>query len=88
MKFGDLVYIEWTDACEKSGWKSLVEASRIDDEVQVKTIGFFLKQTKDFIIVSCCIGATKKNDVGGVWQIPLAWITKKKRIPLQCKKRL
>lgn len=82
-KFANLIYIEWTDACEKSGWKSMAEAIKVEDEVKCRTVGFFLKQTEDFIILANSIGLTEKNDVSGVWQIPLAWITKIKRIPLK-----
>ena len=82
-KFGDLCYIEWTDACEKTGWKTFKDAVVVEDEVHCKTIGFFLEQNEEFIIIANSIGLSKKNDVSGVWQIPLAWIKKIKRIPLK-----
>lgn len=83
LSFGMLVYIEWTDACERPGWKSVQDAIKVYDEVKCKTVGFFLAQDKKFIIVANSIGLTEKNDVSGIWQILLASITKIKRIPLK-----
>lgn len=75
-KFGDIIYLEWIDACEISGWKSFEDAIKIPNEVHVRTRGFFLNQTKEFVIIAHSIGKSKQNDICGVMHIPLAWIKK------------
>ena len=75
-KCGDPIYVEWIDACEREGWRSLDDALKIPDEVHVKTRGFYLGHTKEFLTTASSIGKSSKNDVGGVWHIPRAWIKK------------
>ena len=75
-KFGDRIYLEWVDACERIGWKSLSDAVNVDDEVFCRTNAFYLGENKDFVIVAHTIGKTEKNEVTGVIQIPKKWITK------------
>jgi len=75
-KFGDQIYLEWFDACERTGWKPLFDAMTIDDEVFCKTTAFYLGENKDFVIVAHTIGKTDKNDITGIFQIPKKWITK------------
>ncbi len=73
-KFGDRISIDWVDACEMPGWKSLSEAIKVPDEIFCRTSGYFLNQTKDFITIAHTIGLSEKNDVTGVFHIPKRWI--------------
>ena len=73
-KFRDPIAVEWTDACERAGWLSFEDAIKVPDEVNVTTRGFYLGHTKEFLTIAASVGKTKKNDVGGVWHIPRAWI--------------
>lgn len=77
-KFGDPIEVQWTDACERTGWRSVEDALKVPDEVFVRTRGFYLGHTKDFITLANSIGRSRSNDVGGVWHIPRAWVTKLK----------
>jgi len=74
--FGERIYLEWNDAISKEGWKSVEDALKYDDEAFCKTNAFYIGENKEYITVAATIGKTKKNDVGGVWQIPKKWILK------------
>ena len=77
-EWGDKVYIEWIDAIEKTGWQSVENAIKMDDEVFCRTNAFFLSQDKDFIHVAHTIGMSKTNDVTGILRIPKRWLSKVK----------
>ena len=77
-KYGDRIEVCWTDACERSGWRSVEDALKVPDEVFVRTIGFYLGHTKEFLTLANSIGKSEKNDVSGIWHIPVKWITKLK----------
>ena len=74
--FGDKIYLEWNDACERTGWQTLIDVLKVDNEVFCRTNAFYLGETKGFVIVAHTIGRTKANDVVGTMQIPKKWITK------------
>jgi len=75
-KFGQPVELEWRDACEVSGWKTLDDALQIPNEVICKTRGYFLGQNKEYISIVHTIGSDECNDVCGIIHIPIAWIIK------------
>lgn len=75
-KFGDRIYLEWIDACERPGWKDFDGATTPPEETFCKTNGFFLKQDKDFITIAHTIGHNIQNDMMGVLHIPKAWLKK------------
>lgn len=77
-KFGDKIYIEWLDAMERVGWKTVDAAIEIVDEVYCKTNAFYLDEDKDYIKVAHTIGKSIKNDVLGILLIPKKWIRKVK----------
>ncbi len=80
-----LVYIEWCDAMiNTNSWLSIEEAVEWAENKHwiVSEVGFLLKETKEYILLS-----NKKNlydkdntEVGGIIKIPTTWI--KKRIDL------
>jgi hypothetical protein len=75
-KFGDQIYIEWIDAIERVGWKTVEEAVEVIDEVYCKTCAFYLDEDKEYVKVAHTIGKSIKNDVLGVLLIPKKWIRK------------
>ena len=77
-KFGDKVYIEWVDAIERVGWKTVDEAIEVIDEVYCKTNAFYLDEDKEYVKVAHTIGKSIKNDVLGVLLVPKKWIRKVK----------
>ena len=77
-KFGDRVYIEWVDAIERVGWKTVDEAIEVIDEVYCKTNAFYLDEDKEYVKVAHTIGKSIKNDVLGILLIPKKWIRKVK----------
>lgn len=87
MKY-ELIYIEWCDATQTApDWELLEETIRWADEEYwvVKQIGFILKETKEYILLTsqiCDISDNNKIKVGGAIKIPTTWI--RKRIKLNC----
>ena len=77
-KFGDKIYIEWLDALERVGWKTVDEAIEVTDEVYCKTNAFYLDEDKEYVKVAHTIGKSIKNDVLGILLIPKRWIRKVK----------
>lgn len=77
-KFGDKIYIEWVDAIERIGWKTVDEAIEVIDEAYCKTNAFYLDEDKVYVRVAHTIGKSIKNDVTGILLIPKTWIRKVK----------
>ncbi len=77
-KFGDKIYVEWVDAIERIGWKSVDEATVVLDEAYCKTCAFYLGEDKVYVKLAHTIGKSIKNDVTGVILIPKTWIRKVK----------
>ena len=50
-KFGDVVRVDWRDACGWDGWKPL-EKFPADGAMLTSTVGFFLKQSKHGIYLA------------------------------------
>ena len=73
-KFGAKIYIEWLDAYTEDGWKSYYNMSSISDSPYCRTNAWFVKETKDFIIVCHTIGKTQKEEMMGKLVIPKRWI--------------
>lgn len=74
-KPGDPIYVAWKDALTKTCWMSVSDISEDGDE-NCYTRGWFIKETKDNIFVTCTKGKTMDEDVLGYLQIPKAWIKK------------
>ncbi len=64
----------------ESGWQSLEDALKISPP-EVCSVGYVLKETKEYIILAADKGSDKMdNDVGRVTVIPGQWIVDKKII--------
>jgi len=58
----------------ESGWQTLEDAIKITPP-EVSSVGYVLKETKEYIILAADIGSDKMdNDVGRVTVIPGQWI--------------
>lgn len=69
------MHIKWIDSISQSGW--LDSPSKLD--MRCETIGWFVKEDKDSIIVA--LNRSHENDgVGHIIQIPKAAIKSKKWI--------
>ena len=77
-KFGDKIIVEWNDAYAEDEWIPFDKAIKISDKGYCKTIGFYIGQKGGYLIVASTIGKTKKEDLGGIWYIPLKWLIKVK----------
>ena len=72
----DKVEIEWIDAYEmESGWHDLKDAEKITP-LTVFSLGYVVKDTKEFIIISADIGRKGDSDCGRVQVIPKPWVKK------------
>jgi hypothetical protein len=70
------VEIEWIDAYEmESGWHDLEDAEKITPPT-VFSLGYVVKDTKEFIILSADKGRKGDSDCGRVQVIPKPWIKK------------
>ena len=64
----------------ESGWLDLEEALKIKPP-EVRSVGYVLKETKDYIILAADIGSNQiDKDVGRVTVIPGQWIVDKKEV--------
>ena len=76
-KLGDTITVKWFDACSRgSTWMPVDDALKVPDEVIVKTRGYYIGHDSGFLTIADSVGNTMKNDVGGVWHIPIKWIKK------------
>ena len=72
----DKVEIEWIDAYEmESGWHDLKDAEKITP-LTVFSLGYVVKDTKEFIIISADIGRKGDSDCCRVQVIPKPWVKK------------
>lgn len=62
LRKNDLIEIEWIDAYDNPAWLSEAEARKEPPEVHSKSVGYYLRRTKDLIFISASIGKTKKCD--------------------------
>ena len=77
----ELYEIKWLDAYEmESGWLDLEDALKIKPP-EVRSVGYVLKETKEYIILAGDLGSDQiDKDVGRVTVIPGQWIVDKKII--------
>ena len=77
----ELYEIKWLDAYEmESGWLDLEDALKIKPP-EVRSVGYVLKETKEYTILAADIGSDQiDQDVGRVTVIPGQWIVDKKII--------
>ena len=73
-KFGDKIYIEWTDAYTSDGWTTFEEAMKESPNALCRTNALYLGQSKNFIVVSHTQGYKKDNTLMGVLNIPKKWV--------------
>ncbi len=72
----DRVEIEWIDAYEMgSGWQELEDALKITPP-KIWSLGYIVKETKEFITISADKGRKGDSDCGRVQLIPKSWIKK------------
>ena len=72
----DKVEIEWIDAYEmESGWHDLEEAEKITPPT-VFSMGYMVKDTKEYVIICADKGRKGDSDCGRVQVIPKPWIKK------------
>ena len=70
------VEIEWIDAYEmESGWHDLEDAEKITPPTFF-SLGYVVKDTKEFIILSADKGRKGGSDCGRVQVIPKPWVKK------------
>jgi len=76
-----LYEVRWLDAYEmESGWLDLEDALKIKPP-EVRSVGYVLKETKEYIILAGDLGSDQiDKDVGRVTVIPGQWIVDKKII--------
>ena len=86
LKQFDLIEIEWIDSVENTcGWTDLktFDFNRHYSHLPQKTVGYFIKETKDAISTSKCrSGYIDDNgcDFNGLWTIPKGCIKKIRKI--------
>jgi hypothetical protein len=72
----DKVEIEWIDAYEmESGWHDLEDAEKITPPT-VFSMGYMVKDTKEYIIICADKGRKGDSDCGRIQVIPKPWIKK------------
>jgi hypothetical protein len=72
----DKVEIEWIDAYEmESGWHDLEDAEKITPPT-VFSMGYMVKDTKEYVIICADKGRKGDSDCGRVQVIPKPWIKK------------
>ena len=72
----DKVEIQWIDAYEmESGWHDLEDAEKITPPT-VFSLGYVVKDTKEFIIISADKGRKGDSDCGRIQVIPKPWVKK------------
>lgn len=70
------VEIEWIDAYELgSGWHELEDALKITPP-KIWSLGYVVKETKEYVIISADKGRKGDSDCGRVQLIPKPWINK------------
>jgi len=78
LKKYDRLYIKWIDSySDNAGWMNESEIS--EENHFVESLGFFYKQTKDFLIIIHSRGIDD-TDAMGVLNIPLGCIKEIKRL--------
>jgi hypothetical protein len=72
----DKVEVEWIDAYEmESGWHDLEDAEKITPPT-VFSMGYMVKDTKEYVIICADKGRKGDSDCGRVQVIPKPWIKK------------
>lgn len=72
------IYVEWDDACTSAGWFD--PETEDMTPVNIKSLGFLIKETKDYITVSP--GNAETGRSCSYLTIPKGWIKKRKYIKL------
>jgi hypothetical protein len=76
-----MLEVTWRDsATDTESWSSEDEAtSWLDDDVLIQTVGYFFGANKTSLLLAMSRG---DEEVGGLWSIPLACVTKIRRLSL------
>ena len=75
-KYGNKIYVEWVDAYTDDDWKSYKDMMKVSDTVFCYTSGWYVGETKDFLILCHTKGKNIKEDMMGKLVIPKKWIRK------------
>jgi hypothetical protein len=76
----DKVIVEWKDAYEmESGWQTIEEAIKIRPPT-IFSMGYVLKEEKEYIILAGDVGRKGDSDCGRVQVIPKSWVKRVKLI--------
>jgi hypothetical protein len=81
LKLSDAIEIEWIDSMDHSGfgWEFLddINFGRHYDSMPIKTIGYFIKETKESITTTACMAIPEgRISLNGMWSIPKGCIKK------------
>lgn len=79
-KFGDIVRVDWRDACGWDGWKPLDRLPE-DGAMLTSTTGFFIKQSKHGIWLAGLVNEDRL--VNGVSFVPSGMVLKTTRVARQ-----
>ncbi len=79
-----IVYIEWVDSTSLGGgvWKNKADLDLIDKLPIIRSIGFLLEETEDYIAISAHVGA---NQISGDMCVPKVAIRKRKSLNVRSK---
>lgn len=81
LKIGKKYEIEWIDAIAYHGWYNIEDVEDIVKNYRVKTIGFFVKKTKLFIILSQSKSYQNQHkQYGNIKYIPIGTIINSKEL--------
>ncbi len=80
-----LVYIKWTDAIGKpESWETLDDALEWGDKDywHVETVGWILKETKEYILMASKRGLQVGEDThyGQLFKLPKPWILERREL--------
>ena len=72
------VYLEWVDACGKSGWQPVDAAT---PPITIKSIGYVMRETPEYISLSPGWDEENEHFMSFV-TIPKGWIRRRKNVKL------
>ena len=72
-KFGDIVRVDWRDACGWDGWKGQKDLPE-DGAMLTATVGFFIKQSKHGIYLSGLVNEDSR--INGSSFVPSGMVVK------------
>ena len=77
----DIYLIDWVDSMSSSGWKTSEQIDEYIPKALCQSAGFFVKETKDFIVLALSRDLTEDNSpFADLISIPKVAILKRKKI--------